>query len=506
MPNFNDLPKPVRETIYALHLTHDEPITGTTHNDLVDFDGMYRSRAKVYMPPLLTLSAEIEKEAAPYYYAQNRFCVDNHYSTLLYYTKPEHLKMIRKATVTWGNTGATYTFQGLKRLKGLKELQIRVDELAMLKKELGKGQGRKGKRAVPDNPSPQQQLAILQVPGMAALLALPKMQHVKFVKRVRERSTTEYGGPIAEGVLETQIAARLMGRKLKAPPKRRGRKSFPFLSLPAELRNEIYELHLSVAGTVQPSTKEPTSASRKAAALVDGKVPDSVLSLLAVNHQIHDEALGIFYNRNPLSFEDTLHLHAFMVCLGNPRLESVLDITVHYADLSSGGRSLTELVFGQLKRMKNLRKLEIIMQGDLAKKVITRRWGSTSMRSANPASISGMKELFSLRGVTDIQIKDEVLEDRFQTVKALAAYPDFPADSRNACFVTVHKALQHFNLALAEAQKGNIQDEILEDDEWHLAKEFPSLDFEVAEDEADEEDTKDEESKEEVKRERSMEL
>ncbi|KAK5739214.1 hypothetical protein LTR17_005515 [Elasticomyces elasticus] len=506
MLNFNDLPKPVRQTIYALHLTLDKPIKEATHEKMVKSPGGWSHRSKTYSPPLLAVSGEIEEEAAPYYYSENEFCIDTHYSSLLYHTSPQHLKMVRKVTVIWGNTAATYTFQSVKRLKGLKELQIRVDELAMLKKELGKGQGRKGKRAVPDSPSPQQQLAILQVPGMAALLALPKMQHVKFIKKLREHNGTEYGGPIAEGVLETQIASRLMGRKLKAPPKRRGRKSFPFLSLSAELRNEIYELHLSLAGTVQPSTKEPTSASRKAAVLVNGKVPDSVLSLLAVNRQIHDEALGIFYNRNPLSFEDTLHLHAFMVCLGNQRLESVRDITVHYADLSSGGRSLSELVFGQLKRMKNLRRLQIIMQGDLAKKVITRRWGSTSMRSANPASISGMKELFSLRGVTDIQIKDEVLEDRFQTVKALAAYPDFPADSRDACFVTVHKALQHFNLALAEAQKGNIQDEILEDDEWHLAKEFPSLEFEVVEDEADEEDTKDEESKEEDKRERSMEL
>ncbi|KAK5724021.1 hypothetical protein LTR17_013683 [Elasticomyces elasticus] len=495
MPDFNDLPKAVRQKIYALHLTFDKPVTSSKHNKVVKFHHSKcwgPDKQKYFLPPLLTLSPQIEKEAAPYYYANNHFDMDGS-SSFMYYTSPLHLKMVRKATVLWDRTGAGYMFKSLNRLKGLKELRIRVDELELLRNELNKGKGRRARRSVLVDPSPQQQLAILNAPGMSGLMSVHKVRHVEFIKKLKPNTGAEYGGPIPGGVLQTQIAPKLMGRKPKAPAKPRGKKAFPFLSLSAELRNQIYELHLTVPGAVHPSTKAPTSASKNAARYGEGKVPESALSLLAVNRQIHDEAVGIFYNSNALVFPDTLHLHAFMLCLGSQRLESVRDITLHYADLSTGGLSLTELTFGQLKRLTNLRRLQIIMQGDLSKKIISRRCGQRHlMDSANPASIAGMRELFDLRNITDIQVKDEVLGSLLEIAKKSDKYPDFPATTENACVVKVHQALEHFNLALAEAQKGNVQDEILDDDKWHLAKVFPSLDFAEEEEEVElEEDDQD---------------
>ncbi|KAK3624207.1 hypothetical protein LTR56_021143 [Elasticomyces elasticus] len=466
MPDFNDLPKAVRETIYGMHLTYRKPINQAKHKKIVKYKSTYGpDRIKFFAPPLLAVSAEIEQEAAPFYYTSNVFIIEDIWPQLTTYTSPKHLKLVTRAIAVWGNTYATYTFNAVKRLKGLTELRIQVDELALLKKELGKGQSRKNKRSVPDDPSPQQQLVMLQAPGMAALTALPKIRLVEFVKKVQGKIS--YGGPIPGGVLETQIAPKLMGRKPVVPKKKKGKKSkFPFLSLSAELRNIIYELHLSIAGTVEPSTKEPTSALKRSTALSDANVPESVLSLLAVNRQIHDEAVGIFYHVNALVFPDTLHLHAFILALGSKRQECVRDLTIHYADYAPGGLSLTELAFSQLKRLTGLRTLKIILQGDIAKKIIGSSWNSNyHMRSANPASVRGMKELFELRGVTSIEVTDEVLDQRYQQAKDSTAYPDFPPRSRHACVVKVHSALQHFNAALAEAQKGNVQDEIFDDDE-----------------------------------------
>jgi hypothetical protein len=135
---------------------------------------------------------------------------------------------------------------------------------------------------------------------------------------------------------------------------------------------------LIVPGRVEPSEKSPISAPKDAEP--GGRDwPESALSLLLVNHQIHDEAVVIFYHHNKFIFHYSLHLHAFLLSLGWQRQDFIRDITVHYADFVSGGMSLVELTFDLLKNMKGLRKLDVLLHGDLARKIIFNYQGTRTM-------------------------------------------------------------------------------------------------------------------------------
>lgn len=205
-------------------------------------------------------------------------------------------------------------------------------------------------------------------------------------------------------------------------------------------------------------------------------MPDSALSILAVNRQIHDEACGIFYHFHPFVFHYSIHMHGFLQSLGPQRQTFIRDITVHYADLRSGGMSMTDFTFQLLKRCTGLRKLEIIMHGELFGKIIKQFYqAKASMRSANPAMLPGMKVLFELRGIADIKVRDERLESRIEDLRKEAVYPKYAAGTREACAIKLEKALQHFNTALADAQKGRVNHLILEDNQWQTWDDFPEL-------------------------------
>ena len=124
------------------------------------------------------------------------------------------------------------------------------------------------------------------------------------------------------------------------PPKsKKSSKPFPFLSLPAELRDYIYELALTDGGGLAIVSK--TKAFRRTIARgfisdgdgwhyhfnghrrrdvydADGGMRDTyntlAPNLLAVNKQIHAEAIGYLY-KQPLIFEDTMALHTFLAAI-----------------------------------------------------------------------------------------------------------------------------------------------------------------------------------------------
>ena len=261
-----------------------------------------------------------------------------------------------------------------------------------------------------------------------------------------------------------------------ANTERFSRSSFRFLSLSPELRNGIYDMLLRIQGPLQPSPRPPTSTSRKLSSLAGLTSPESVLSLLAVNHQVHDEAVGIFYHYNTFVFHYSLLMHGFLQSLGPQRQSFIRDITVHYADVQSGGMSMVELTFALLRRLTSLRRLEVIMHGELTGKVVRRYWtGRYLMGSANPGLIPGMRALFELRGVKDIKVCDQTLEDRFEDAKKSVHHPNFQANTWNGCTVKLTRALEHLNAALVEAQKGRVNWELLEDNKWHLRDTFPTL-------------------------------
>ena len=255
--------------------------------------------------------------------------------------------------------------------------------------------------------------------------------------------------------------------------------TFTFLQLPAEIRNRIYDLLLRVPGQLHPSTDRPSSMAKNVKNRRSTPPPlESALSLLAVNKQINDEAVGIFYHRNAFEFYFPTQLHAFILSLGPQRLSFLRDITVYYHNNKSGGIDLIDLTFPMLKQLSGLRRLHVILRDGLERKITNNRWFVNSgwhMEKANPLLLPGIKILFSLRGIEDIKLRDLYLEKEFATAKADKEYPNFSAKSRKACIVKLTEALEHFNKALANAQTGKINRKLMEDPEWHLKEVFPIM-------------------------------
>lgn len=255
----------------------------------------------------------------------------------------------------------------------------------------------------------------------------------------------------------------------------------PFLSLPPEIRNLIYELLLEVDGPVHPSPKPPSSIPRCNKARKDPvAIPESALNILAVNRQVKDEALGIFYHSNAFEFYYPTQLHAFLLTLGPQRQNFLRDITLHYYNTKSGGIDLASLSFPLLAQLHGLRRFHLLFTDDLVKRISGRWWWGRPYRleKANPNLLPGIKSLFALRGITDINVREMSLETHMETMKADKAYPDFPEHSRDACFLKLASILEYFNAALRDAQYGKVNRKILDDDEWHMKDPFPAMDDE----------------------------
>ncbi|KAI7171526.1 hypothetical protein D0869_12213 [Hortaea werneckii] len=472
MANFNSLPKAIRQRIYELHLTQEEPISFKRYKELVGVE--QRCWFGRRMPALLQVSRRIEKEAAPFFYAEN----DWEFKSLADITDfaalswPRHRHLIRRLTVTWSwrAFGASECFRSLAVMKNLEELFIRVDEQEMLLKMLKKSNFHQTLVYDPQS-TPQQNLTVLRHPGVVGLLKL-RIPKVRFIELVDDGDMR--GGPIPGGVLETIIAPKVMGSE--STEKRR---AFPFLSLSPELRNRIYDLLLQLDGPISPSPKEPSSASKTGRALGTDRTA-SALSILAVNRQVHDEAVGIFYYHNAFVFHHILLLHGFIQKLGSARRSMITDITVYYEDFERGGISLVDLTFDLLKSLTGLRKLEVLMRYQL----FTRRdWqhycGSPELlRRANPCLIPGMKTLFALRGLTSISIRDEALEDKYDAARR-GSYSGWNAKALGSA-EKLTQVMEHFNAALQQAQTGRVNHVLLGDKWWQVRDKFPELEDDEA--------------------------
>lgn len=130
------------------------------------------------------------------------------------------------------------------------------------------------------------------------------------------------------------------------PKKEKKQEPFPFLSLPAELRDYIYELALTEAEgiTLVSTTKSfrrivcrgeiDNTVSRYRRGVWTGGSDDMPArantmspNLLAVNKQIHAEGLAWLYQQ-PLFLQDTMTLHTFLATIGPENRKIVTDITV----------------------------------------------------------------------------------------------------------------------------------------------------------------------------------
>ncbi|KAK3707594.1 hypothetical protein LTR37_012089 [Vermiconidia calcicola] len=479
MATFWSLPKTVREKIYRMHLLDNQAISLAKHKDNVRFTHytVADQLVRKWMPPICYLSRRAEKEAAPIYYGENHFDLisSSHAGELMRMTYTRHVRLIRKVTMTWPDFRAREVFLGIAKMRRLQDFCIRVDEKAMVQSMLLQGRNHQRDRKI-DNPSPQQQLAVLRYPGVSGLLAISGVPGVQFIKRVKPGGP-QYGGPITGGVLDTQIRPKLMSKSPAqiAPVDRNN--SFPFFSFPPEIRNRIYGFVLELDGTVHPSTAPPSSEFRKNSVL-KGKLIESmsVLRLLEVSRQIHDEAHGIFYSGNAFEFQYPTHLHAFVLSLGPQRQNCIRDITLHYYNSKLHGIELADLTFPVLQQIKNIRRLHILLDetfGMHRKK--TSQFYSQIYSRANPGALPGIKSLFALRGISDIRVRDTNVEKTVEKLKADKQWPNFPARTHDNSCVQISRMLEHFNAALAGAQLGKVNRRLLEDDKWHMKDEFPKL-------------------------------
>ena len=250
--------------------------------------------------------------------------------------------------------------------------------------------------------------------------------------------------------------------------KRKGQ--FQFLKLPSEIRNAVYALLLVFPGVTYPKVDKPTSAACQFPYLRDVKkdeipIPDSALSILQTNHQIHNEAVGIFYRQNDFMFSYPAHLQDFVQSLERDRLESVSNVTLFHKNHNEGGISTMATTLKLIRRLRGLRKFHLLIEHHL---VANPAWSSAQIRERCVTRIQGIAILFTLRGITDIKLRDLDLEDRMHKVGS-HAQQDVTDTVRDLAQV-----LKHFNHGLALAQKGIVVEELC-DEFWWVQGQWPSL-------------------------------
>ena len=183
---------------------------------------------------------------------------------------------------------------------------------------------------------------------------------------------------------------RKLAKKARLMPKEKSKKQqkpFPFLSLPPELRDQIYELALTdEAITLVSKTKKNRRTvtrgpipnddgtwyygsrrrrrARRAALLSQQSQQSEVQdqpnqltpALLAVNKQVHSEALGYLYQQ-PIVVEDTYALHSFLASIGSNR-SAVTEIVVRGWGGGRGAhKAMNFCAFPLLGLCNNLKKV-----------------------------------------------------------------------------------------------------------------------------------------------------
>ncbi|KAE9972861.1 hypothetical protein EG328_004738 [Venturia inaequalis] len=160
-----------------------------------------------------------------------------------------------------------------------------------------------------------------------------------------------------------------MARQIPKSGQRRRRlqpyRPFPFLRLPAELRNRIYKFSLEtddellITDTLQKKPRRRVACRyyhRYEKALKNHKV-DVNVNILRVCKQIHVEAVGILYAQ-PIKFMSLDGMFYFLSQIGKNNMESLRQIEIETMSMGREGQ-MTEPAFTALINAKNLDLLNI---------------------------------------------------------------------------------------------------------------------------------------------------
>lgn len=161
------------------------------------------------------------------------------------------------------------------------------------------------------------------------------------------------------------------------------RKIFPFTSLPAELKNQIYALVLTDPNgmylisktkrfrrTVQRSVMPPDSVitdfrrrnrNYYLATLdpSDTSVPALVPNILLLNQAIYAETQPILYAGNTFSVEDTTAMHAFLSVIGPKNRATITDLTIKAWGYARAHKALNFPAFTMLVGAVSLTRLHL---------------------------------------------------------------------------------------------------------------------------------------------------
>ncbi|KAM0716678.1 hypothetical protein Q7P37_008123 [Cladosporium fusiforme] len=149
-------------------------------------------------------------------------------------------------------------------------------------------------------------------------------------------------------------------------------KPFPFMELPPELRDMIYEMALTDVGGISIVAK--TKAYRRDAHRgeihdqyssygddnngITPKTRSLVPNLLAVNKQIHNETVNMLYGQK-FFFKDTDALHRFLAIIGLRNQQRLLHLDVTNFCTGRNTRALNHCAFMSLAGATNLKTLRL---------------------------------------------------------------------------------------------------------------------------------------------------
>jgi len=257
--------------------------------------------------------------------------------------------------------------------------------------------------------------------------------------------------------------------------------TFRIFDLPNELRNQICNELLSFIGVVYPSNRAPSSVAAMARwhredqrDRILASAPSSALDLLAVNKQFYDEAVGIFYCTNDFVFSWPSEMQGFLASIGPKRLTFVRSITLFHKDHREGVTHTADITLQMLRLLPNLRKFHLLVREAMLRH--SNGVPGTLSYEGNPGQIHGVVNLFSLRKLEDVRVRDLHMEDQLEMKQTLTTTAW--QLSVNAVAKRQRAVLRHFNHGLALAQKGSVNAKLFKEKNWHYlnrTEPYPSL-------------------------------